>query len=132
MAVSKQRFKQAEALRSVVLRMVQWAPEGPAQDIRRIAERPLDDWTDGDIESMTAWIVEHGEEAVDGKIQREVELVLAVLETLSPSDPLYREGEQFFTTAFSAGAHQETSAAPEDLDNLDWGHLVEEAKKRLA
>jgi hypothetical protein len=132
MAVSKQRFKQAEALRSVVLRMVQWAPEGPAQDIRRIAERPLDDWTDGDIESMTAWIVEHGEEAVDGKIQREVELVLAVVETLSPSDSLYREAEHFFTTAFSAGARHETPAAPEDLDHLDWGHLVEEAKKRLA
>ena len=127
MAVSKQRFKQAAALRSVVLRMVQWAPEGAAQDIRRIAERPLDDWTDGDIESMKAWIVQYGEETGGRRLERQLDLLTAVVGTLPQTDPLCAKIEQFFGRALSAETHSEAyQTAAEDLNQL-----VEEATKRL-
>ena len=123
MALSRRRLKPAESLLSVALGMAAFASEDSAREIKRLAEKPLQDWADDDVAAVMTWIAQRGPKAADRRIEHQVDLVLTVIGNLPQSDPLWIEAQQFFEKSLSG----ERFDAVGTLERL-----ASEAKKRLA
>ena len=76
MALSRRRLRQAESLLSVALGMAAFAGEDSAREIKRLAEKPLQDWADDDVAAVMTWVAQRGPKAADGRMEHRVDLVL--------------------------------------------------------